>query len=73
MNTGRTERTPRRIQTGSGIHRRPLTLAEAEAGGLPEPFTATEWKQLAYASFAPTLPPFAPSQPARRDQRARPL
>lgn len=40
-----------RIRTDTGTARRPLTLAEAEAGGLPEPFTAQEWE----AAFAGSL------------------
>ena len=40
-----------RIRTETGTARRPLTLAEAEAGGLPEPFTRDEWRA-AYAATA---------------------
>jgi len=32
-----------RIPTGTGANRRRLTREEAEAGGLPEPFTDVEW------------------------------
>ena len=38
-----TIRSGDRIATGTGPYRRPLTLAEAEAGGLPEPMTREEW------------------------------
>jgi hypothetical protein len=31
------------VPTGTGVFRRRLTLAEAEAGALPEPFTTLEW------------------------------
>jgi hypothetical protein len=33
-----------RVPTGTGVFRRRLTLAEAEAGALPEPFTKLEWQ-----------------------------
>jgi hypothetical protein len=39
-----------RVDTGTGDERRPLTLAEAEAGGLPEPMTADEWAAMHRAS-----------------------
>ena len=39
-----------RIATGTGAARRRLTQAEAEAGGLPERFTAEEWQAMALAS-----------------------
>ena len=39
-----------RIATGTGDERRPLTLAEAEVGGLPEPLTKDEWAALHRAS-----------------------
>lgn len=39
-----------RIATGTGAARRRLTVAEAEAGGLPEPFTPDEWRAMADAS-----------------------
>lgn len=39
-----------RIPTGTGATRRRLTLAEAEAGGLPEPMTREEWRAMADAS-----------------------
>jgi hypothetical protein len=39
-----------RIPTGTGAARRRLTLAEAEAGGLPEPMTREEWRAMAEAS-----------------------
>lgn len=39
-----------RIPTGTGASRRRLTLAEAEAGGLPEPMTREEWRAMAEAS-----------------------
>lgn len=32
--------------TGTGVARRRLTVTEAEAGGLPEPFTPDEWKAM---------------------------
>ena len=40
-----------RIPTGTGPDRRRLTLAEAEAGGLPEPFTRDEWDAMYYTSL----------------------
>lgn len=39
-----------RVDTGTGDARRPLTLAEAEAGGLPEPLTKSEWSAMHRAS-----------------------
>lgn len=39
-----------RIATGTGPHRRRLTLDEAAAGGLPDPFTRAEWAAMAAAS-----------------------
>ena len=39
-----------RVDTGTGDARRPLTLAEAEAGGLPEPMTKDEWTAMHRAS-----------------------
>jgi hypothetical protein len=39
-----------RVATGTGDERRPLTLAEAEAGGLPEPLTTDEWAAMHRAS-----------------------
>lgn len=59
-----------RIPTGTGAARRRLTQAEAEAGGVPEPFTDVEWAAMygtsrvlhnrcivsAYASIYPTHP-----------------
>jgi hypothetical protein len=39
-----------RVATGTGDDRRPLTLAEAEAGGLPEPMTKDEWAAMHRAS-----------------------
>ena len=39
-----------RIPTGTGPDRRRLTLAEAEAGGLPEPFTRDEWAAMYHRS-----------------------
>jgi hypothetical protein len=39
-----------RIPTGTGAARRRLTREEAEAGGLPEPMTAEEWRAMAAAS-----------------------
>ena len=39
-----------RIATGTGASRRRLTLEEAEAGGLPEPFTREEWHAMYQAS-----------------------
>lgn len=35
-----------RIVTGVGKDRRRLTLEEAEAGGLPEPYTREEWDEM---------------------------
>jgi hypothetical protein len=37
-------RSGERIATGTGAERRRLTLEQAEAGCLPEPFTADEWR-----------------------------
>jgi hypothetical protein len=37
--------------TGTGSQRRRLTVAEAEAGALPEPFTRDEWGAMAAKSF----------------------
>jgi hypothetical protein len=39
-----------RIATGTGMNRRKLTLEEAEAGGLPEPFTKEEWEWMYVSS-----------------------
>jgi hypothetical protein len=39
-----------RVATGTGDARRPLTLAEAEAGGLPERMTKDEWAAMHRAS-----------------------
>ena len=39
-----------RIPTGTGASRRRLTREEAEAGGLPEPMTAEEWRLMYEAS-----------------------
>ena len=39
-----------RIPTGTGAARRRLTRDEAEAGGLPEPMTAEEWRLMYEAS-----------------------
>lgn len=47
-----TIRSGDRIATGTGASRRRLTLAEAEAGGLPEPFTREEWDAMSRASLA---------------------
>lgn len=47
-----TIRSGDRIATGTGANRRRLTLAEAEAGGLPEPFTREEWDAMSRASLA---------------------
>lgn len=41
-----TIRSGDRIATGTGANRRRLTLEEAEAGGLPEPFTRQEWDEM---------------------------
>lgn len=41
-----------RIATGTGAARRRLTVAEAEAGGLPERMTRAEWDAMADASRA---------------------
>lgn len=35
-----------RVATGTGADRRHMTKAEAEAGCLPEPFTAEEWSRM---------------------------
>ena len=35
-----------RIPTGTGKSRRRLTLEEAQAGGLPDPFTPEEWAHM---------------------------
>jgi hypothetical protein len=37
---------PERLETGTGPLRRRLTLAEAERGALPTPFTKGEWNRL---------------------------
>lgn len=47
-----TIRSGDRIATGTGANRRRLTLEEAEAGGLPEPFTREEWDEMYHASRA---------------------
>jgi hypothetical protein len=39
-----------RVATGTGDARRPLTLAESEAGELPERMTADEWAAMHRAS-----------------------
>lgn len=44
-------RSGERIPTGTGAARRRLTLAEAEAGGLPEPMTREEWVNMYHASM----------------------
>jgi hypothetical protein len=36
----------RQLDTGTGTHRRRLTLAEAQRGDRPAPFTADEWAAL---------------------------
>lgn len=54
------------VKTGTGPKRRHLTVLEAEAGGLPEPFTAAEWAALKKAAAA------RPS-PAAVDPMAHPL
>lgn len=35
-----------RIATGTGVDRRRMTKEEAEAGCIPEPFTAEEWTSM---------------------------
>lgn len=40
-------RSGERLATGTGAARRRLTLEEAEAGCLPEPFTRAEWAAMA--------------------------
>lgn len=40
----------KRIDTGTGAARRPLTTEESAAGCLPEPFTADEWTAMRAAS-----------------------
>lgn len=40
-------RSGERLATGTGAARRRLTLEEAEAGCLPEPFTRAEWAEMA--------------------------
>jgi hypothetical protein len=47
---GAAMRSGDRVATGTGDARRPLTLAEAEAGGLPEPLTKDEWSAMHRAS-----------------------
>jgi hypothetical protein len=43
------------MSTGTGPHRRRLTLDEAQRGVQPEPFTRQEWAAMAEASAAETL------------------
>lgn len=40
-----------RIPTGTGPNRRRLTVAEAEAGGLPDRMTRDEWRAMHDASL----------------------
>lgn len=42
--------TGKQINTGVFPNRRPLTIEEALAGGIPEPFTPEEWTRMAWAS-----------------------
>jgi len=42
------------MSTGTGPHRRRLTLDEAQRGVQPEPFTREEWVAMAEASAAET-------------------
>lgn len=39
-----------RVKTGTGPKRRRLTVCEAEAGGLPDRFTAEEWEAMRQAA-----------------------
>jgi len=56
-----------RIATGTGPDRRRLTQAEAEAGGLPEPFTKDEWAAMAQASRGePSRVVFVPAAEGER-------
>ncbi len=41
-----------RVETGVDGQRRRLTEAEAQAGGLPTPFTSREWRALRRATLA---------------------
>ena len=57
-----------RIDTGTGPARRRLTLAEAEAGGVPTPFTRAEWDAMHRTSLqyyrrlqVAAMPWYAPS------------
>lgn len=45
-------RSGERLATGTGAARRRLTLEEAEAGCLPEPFTREEWDEMYRYSLA---------------------
>jgi hypothetical protein len=43
------------MSTGTGPHRRRLTLEEAQRGVQPDPMTRQEWAAMAEASAAETL------------------
>jgi hypothetical protein len=48
----------RQLDTGTGAHRRRLTLEEAERGDSPTPFTREEWQAMEAATVrfpGPTL------------------
>jgi hypothetical protein len=47
-----TVRSGDRIATGVNDTRRRLAVEEAQAGGLPEPFTAREWRTMRRATLA---------------------
>lgn len=47
-----------RVATGTGAARRRLTVAEAEAGGLPDRFTPAEWEAMRNAAATLTHPIF---------------
>lgn len=46
-----------RIDTGTGPDRRRLTEAEAQAGGIPTPFTPREWDDMHMACASYVLKP----------------
>jgi hypothetical protein len=47
---GEVDRMTAHLPTGTGASRRRLTLAEAERGERPAPFTKEEWKAMAAAT-----------------------
>jgi hypothetical protein len=53
---GGMSRSGERVPTGVGAQRRRLTLAEAEAGCLPDRFTAEEWQAMHAASACISRP-----------------